>query len=111
MKSTIAEREKEVFAYIRLGMTWMEIASRLEKTGGFPRLTSKEIEILFYMTRGRTSKEIAALIKISPRTVETHTRNLRQKISREVGIKVNDLNQAKLTQYCMRKEAWWLFAA
>lgn len=43
-------------------------------------LTEREREILSHISRGETSKEIGACLKISPRTVETHRANMLEKI-------------------------------
>ncbi|MEO1258774.1 MAG: response regulator transcription factor [Bacteroidota bacterium] len=48
-------------------------AKRLEITG-------RELEVLQYIAEEFTNKEIAAKLFISPRTVETHRRNLIQKL-------------------------------
>lgn len=50
-----------------------QIARRLEITG-------RELEVLQYIAEEFTNKEIAAKLFISPRTVETHRRNLIQKL-------------------------------
>ncbi len=43
-------------------------------------LTSREMEILEHISAEQTNKEIAAILYISPRTVETHRRNLIHKL-------------------------------
>lgn len=43
-------------------------------------VTERELEILKYVTDELTNKEIAERLFISPRTVETHKRNLMQKL-------------------------------
>jgi len=43
-------------------------------------LTSREREVLRYIANEHTNKEIAEILFISPRTVETHRRNLIQKL-------------------------------
>jgi len=55
-------------------------------------LTSREIEICNMIKNGLASKEIAALINISPRGVDTHRRNIRRKL----GLTKQDIN---LTTY------------
>lgn len=44
-----------------------------------PRLSTRERQIVMHLAEGRTSKEIARLIDISPRTVETYRANLLKK--------------------------------
>ncbi len=43
-------------------------------------LTSKEIEIVKFITKGLTSKEIGELLNISNRTVDTHRHNILKKL-------------------------------
>lgn len=44
-----------------------------------PPVSSRELDVLAELVRGRTNEEIAALLVISPRTVQTHVRNLMEK--------------------------------
>lgn len=46
----------------------------------FKKLTERELEVLKCITDEMTNKEIAKALFISPRTVETHRRNLIQKL-------------------------------
>lgn len=48
-----------------------------------PRLTRRESEILAWLGEGKTNIEIAALLAISPRTVEKHCENLFAKLGVE----------------------------
>jgi DNA-binding NarL/FixJ family response regulator len=43
-------------------------------------LSLKEIEIVKLITKGMTSKEIADMLFVSPRTVETHRHNILKKL-------------------------------
>lgn len=43
-------------------------------------LTSREIEILGYMAKGLSSKQIAQQLGVSPRTIETHRVNIMKKL-------------------------------
>ena len=52
------------------------------------KLTSTEIQVATQIRQGYTTKEIAAFMNISPRTVETHRKNIRRKIGLE-GKKAN----------------------
>lgn len=51
----------------------------LEKINGL-KFTSREIDILAFMLHGKSTKKAAALLLISPRTVENHIRNIMAKI-------------------------------
>jgi DNA-binding NarL/FixJ family response regulator len=65
------------------------------KPVGKPRLTRRETEILQQIAEGKTSQEIAEILFISPRTVDTHRANLIQKL----GVK----NSAGLVRYAIEQ--------
>ncbi|HEY9047427.1 MAG TPA: response regulator transcription factor [Ohtaekwangia sp.] len=60
----------------------LEISNRLisnlhrKNFRGLPFLTSKEKEIIRYLMEGNSTKEIAALLEVSPRTIDTHRANI-----------------------------------
>ena len=58
-------------------------------------LTAREKEILYLLVQGKSNKDIAALWNLSPYTVETHRRNLHEKL--------NLRNFADLVLYAVRK--------
>ena len=51
-----------------------------EECPGLDRLTPMERRILKLVAENHSTKEIAGVIGISPRTVETHRRNVSQKL-------------------------------
>ncbi len=51
-----------------------------EMTARYLKLTPTEIKVANLVKQGKTSKEIARLLNLSPRTVETHRNNVRKKI-------------------------------
>jgi two-component system nitrate/nitrite response regulator NarL len=63
----------------------IEISSLLinniyNKTGkGLPFLTGKEKQVIQYLLEGYSSKEIASILDVSPRTVESHRANVLNK--------------------------------
>lgn len=59
-----------------------------------PSLTPREREVLQLLAEGRTTKEIALLLKVSPKTVETH----RHQIMERLGIN----SVAELTKWAVR---------
>jgi DNA-binding NarL/FixJ family response regulator len=65
-----------------------------EKTA-FSVLSLREREVLQLMSEGRATKEIAASLKISVKTAETHRRSLMEKL------KVDSV--AELTKYAIRE--------
>jgi len=58
----------------------------------FTRLTAKEIQVANLIKQGLSSKEIASLLNISTRTVETHRFQIRKKL----GLKNNQKNLRKI---------------
>lgn len=66
------------------------------KDNDTPSLTKRETEILQKIADGKTSQEIAELLFISPRTVDTHRANLIQKL----GVK----NSAGLVRYAIENQ-------
>jgi two-component system response regulator NreC len=58
-------------------------------------LTAREREILHLLAEGKSNKDIAALINLSLFTVETHRRNLQEKL--------NLHSLAELILYAVRK--------
>jgi two-component system response regulator NreC len=62
---------------------------------GYDRLTTREREVLQLVAEGRSSREIAGLLRISTKTVETHRANLMAKL---------DIHStAEVTQYAIRR--------
>ncbi len=71
---------------------------RYKKTGdddNYDGLTDREREILMYLARGRTNREIAEILCISLKTVDFHKGNLMRKLEIH--------NRVELTKYAMRK--------
>jgi DNA-binding CsgD family transcriptional regulator len=48
-----------------------------------PALTPRELEVLRLLVRGNTNRQIASLLGLSPRTVESHRANLMGKLGLE----------------------------
>jgi DNA-binding NarL/FixJ family response regulator len=67
-----------------------------EPTGsGRPRLTERETEVLRLVAKGMTYPEIAALLVLSPRTVQNHVQNTL--------IKLQLHNKAQLVRYALEQ--------
>lgn len=66
-----------------------------EEGESFSRLTEREREILRLTAEGRSARDIANLLTLSPKTVERHRTNLMDKL--------NLRNRAELIRYALRK--------
>ena len=65
-------------------------------TDSWDLLTDREKEVLQLVAEGRSNKEVAAALSLSPYTVETHRGNLMQKL--------NLHNTAEIVLYAVRKK-------
>ena len=72
-----------------------ETLPQLSARDAYQRLAPREREVLKLLAEGDTSRGIAHLLSISPRTVETHRRN----IMRKLGLH----SVAELTKYAIRE--------
>jgi DNA-binding NarL/FixJ family response regulator len=70
----------------------MEVGGRTPEEG--PTLTQRQREVLQLIAEGRTMKEAASILKISPRTVESH----KYEIMQTLGVQTT----AELVQYAVR---------
>ncbi len=66
-----------------------------EGATGFPTLTSREREVLQLIAEGHSTKEVALRLGISGKTVETHRRQIMEKLHAD--------NIATLTKYAIRE--------
>lgn len=71
-----------------------EMLSGKSHTKAVAELTARQREVVQLIAEGKSAKEIAAVLGISPRTAETH----KYKIMDELGLKTN----AELVQYAIR---------
>ncbi|MCH8909878.1 MAG: AAA family ATPase [Chloroflexi bacterium] len=73
-------------------------ASMTAPTPAYPAgLTGREVEVLLLMAKGKTNREIASELVISPRTVQRHTSNIYAKI--------NARNRAEATAFALNELA------
>ena len=70
-------------------------ALRKGESGSDIRLTSRQTEVLQLVAEGKSAKEIAAILDLSPRTVESH----KYAIMDQLGVKTS----AELVQYAVKK--------
>lgn len=79
-KSGLEKKQKVLFEILESNLKDIISPFSRRMTSTFLRLTPKELQIANLVKQGKTSKDIAAIIGISSRTVETHRKNLRDKI-------------------------------
>jgi len=78
--SGLKGRQKVLFEILESNLKDIISPFSRRMTSTFLRLTPKELQIANLIKQGKTSKEIADLMDISSRTIETHRKNLRDKI-------------------------------
>jgi DNA-binding NarL/FixJ family response regulator len=66
-----------------------------EKKSAFSALTQREREVLQLLSEGKTTKQIANILHISPKTVEVHRLNIMNKLDID--------NVAQLTKYAIQE--------
>jgi two-component system, NarL family, response regulator NreC len=74
---------------------YMRLLKQQGLSDTFDLLTAREKEVLQLLAEGRTNKEVATLLDVSPYTVESHRTNLMQKL--------NVHNTAEIVLYAVRK--------
>jgi FixJ family two-component response regulator len=87
----VQECQKRGLAAEQQRLRQMEAQSRLD------RLTDREREVMRCMVNGNSSKQIAAMLKLSPKTVDVHRSN----IMRKVGV----TSVAGLVYVCLEADA------
>lgn len=81
--------------YVAPQLASREVEQALEEAGrGSPMLSPRETEVLQGMAAGRGTKEIALALGLSVKTIESHRRNLMEKL--------RIFNVAELTKYAIR---------
>ncbi len=76
-KTTLTEKEqKQLFS--RLQVVNSEFSKRLKERA--PEISSAEFKVAHLIRGAMTTKEIAKVLQVSPRTIETHRENLRKKL-------------------------------
>ena len=74
---------------------YMRVLKQQGLSDSFELLTVREREVLQLLAEGKTNKEVATLLDVSPYTVESHRTNLMQKL--------NVHNTAEIVLYAVRK--------
>jgi len=82
LKGAKSESDKSAYLDI-IESNLREITSQLpsELLGRFFKLTPAEIQVADLVQRGKTTKEIGQLLKLSPTTIASHRQNIRKKLA------------------------------
>jgi DNA-binding NarL/FixJ family response regulator len=93
----VMDGKKYISPDIANGMVdeYLHLASSHDECPVFHLLTEREREVLQLISEGQSTKEIAARLDVSVKTIETHRRNIMAKL---------DLHSvAELTKYAIRE--------
>ena len=80
---TFTERERSLLEFLRPALIKMHAAAsarRRQKGLESPPLTRRETEILGWIADGKTTREIAAILVVSPHTVRKHIEHILEKL-------------------------------
>ncbi|PTY00155.1 response regulator transcription factor [Opitutus sp. ER46] len=82
LKSSTGDDLLPAVRAVAAGGRWVpdDIASRLAARSHYEALTTRELEVLRHIARGRANKEIAGLLAISENTVKDHLKNILSKL-------------------------------
>jgi DNA-binding CsgD family transcriptional regulator len=82
-KRDFTERDRAILELLRPSLIRAQQAAqarRRTETGPLSTLTRREREILEWIARGKTSREIAAILVVSPHTVRKHIEHVLEKL-------------------------------
>jgi DNA-binding CsgD family transcriptional regulator len=82
-KRNFTERERSILELLRPSLIRIQQAAYTRRHAGADAatvLTKREHEVLVWIARGRTSREIAAILSVSPYTVRKHTEHILGKL-------------------------------
>jgi DNA-binding CsgD family transcriptional regulator len=82
-KRDFTERDRSILELLRPSLIRIQTAAyarRHTNEAAIPALTRRESEILGWIARGKTSREIAAILVVSPYTVRKHTEHILEKL-------------------------------
>ncbi|PWU25362.1 MAG: hypothetical protein C5B48_01690 [Candidatus Rokuibacteriota bacterium] len=94
-KRDFSERDRTLLGALRPSLIrLMQRADRRRQRDVRGRLTPRELEILKWVGRGKTTREIAAVLVVSPHTVRKHVENILEKL----GARTRSEAVARLTE-------------
>ena len=82
------ERQKNLLDTLESNLKEITSSFACRMSNSFLKLTPTEIQVANFIRQGKTTKEIAEMLNLSPKTIEFHRNNIRTKI----GIKNKKIN-------------------
>ncbi|MDX1776604.1 MAG: response regulator transcription factor, partial [Desulfobulbales bacterium] len=80
LESGMSEKQRFYIDMIKKGHTEITSSFSQKLTSPAFNLTSAEIQVANFIKSGKTTKEIAGILNLSERTIETHRKNIRKKM-------------------------------
>lgn len=80
MKHEASNKVVDALRCILAGDSWFKAEDEEKKSGGIFSLSDREIQVFELLGRGRTIKDIATVLSLSVKTIESHRDNIRQKL-------------------------------
>jgi DNA-binding CsgD family transcriptional regulator len=76
------ERDRTVLHLLRLHLSRIRLNAEFRRrhANGASRLTEREAEVLGWVARGKTNREISTILFVSPHTVRTHLEHVFEKL-------------------------------
>jgi PAS domain S-box-containing protein len=82
LKTRMSELEESAYLeIIESNLKEIIVPFSISLSGNLSKLTPAEIQIADLIRKGKTTKEIAELLKLSPTTIATHRQNIRKKLA------------------------------
>jgi len=82
LKTSMSELEESAYIeIIESNLKEIIVPFSISLSGNLSKLTPAEIQIADLIRKGKTTKEIAELLKLSPTTIATHRQNIRKKLA------------------------------
>ncbi len=95
LKAIVAVTQGQVYLSPAVAEVLVDVATGKRTESGADPLSGREREVLQLVAEGRTSKEVANLLNVSPKTADSHRMNIMKKLN------IHDV--AGLVRYAIRR--------